>query len=73
MTGAGHIVDMTAQVATAVEEQSAVASTITKNTDRIKDIVELSSEQVGQNSLASEDVAKQATLLHSVISKFKTV
>ncbi|WP_028469820.1 methyl-accepting chemotaxis protein [Neptunomonas japonica] len=73
MTGAEHIVDMTAQVATAVEEQSAVASTITMNTDRIKDIVELSSEQVGQNSLASEDVAKQATLLHSVISKFKTV
>ncbi|SFG72448.1 methyl-accepting chemotaxis protein [Neptunomonas qingdaonensis] len=72
-TGANHIVDMTTQVAAAVEEQAAVAEMITKNTDKIKDIVDMSSEQVAQNSVASDDVANQASLLHSIIAKFKTV
>lgn len=73
ITGANHIVDMTTQVAAAVEEQAAVAEMITQNTDKIKDIVDMSSEQVAQNSVASDDVAKQASLLHSIIAKFKTV
>ncbi len=73
ITGANHIVDMTTQVAAAVEEQAAVADMITQNTDKIKDIVDMSSEQVAQNSVASDDVAKQASLLHSIIAKFKTV
>lgn len=69
--GAHHIVDMTTQVASAVEEQSAVAHNITSNTDNINEIVEHSSLKVNENALASDDVSKQATLLKETISQFK--
>ena len=71
MNDATHIVDMTAQVAAAVEQQTAVASEINSNAERIQSIVEVASEQVGQNAEASEEVAKQASYLQQIISQFK--
>jgi methyl-accepting chemotaxis protein len=71
MNDATHIVDMTAQVAAAVEQQTAVASEINSNAERIQSIVEVASEQVGQNAEASEEVAKQASYLQQIIGQFK--
>ncbi|MAY42950.1 methyl-accepting chemotaxis protein [Neptuniibacter sp. UBA6509] len=71
MNDATHIVDMTAQVAAAVEQQTAVASEINSNAERIQSIVEVANEQVGQNAEASEEVAKQASYLQQIISQFK--
>lgn len=68
---ATHIVDMTTQVASAVEEQTAVASEIKHNAERIQAIVEVANEQVSQNAVASEEVAKQASHLHQIVGQFK--
>ena len=71
MQGANHIVDMTAQVASAVEEQTSVASIITKNAERIRQILDESNENVAQNAAASEEVAKQAVVLKTLIAQFR--
>lgn len=71
MQDATHIVDMTTQVASAVEEQTAVAGEINQNAERIQAIVEVASEQVNQNAQASEEVAKQASYLQDIVSRFK--
>jgi methyl-accepting chemotaxis protein len=68
---ATHIVDMTTQVASAVEEQTAVASEIKHNAERIQAIVEVANEQVSQNAIASEEVAKQANYLQQIVGQFK--
>jgi len=69
--GASHIVDMTTQVAAAVEEQTSVAGVITANAERIRAIVDVANEQVGQNAQASQEVAQQAAHLQTVMSRFK--
>lgn len=71
MQDATHIVDMTTQVAAAVEEQTAVAGEINQNAERIQGIVETASIQVGQNAEASEEVAKQAAYLQQIVGQFK--
>lgn len=71
MNDATNIVDMTSQVASAVEQQTAVAGDINNNAEQIQTIVAVASEQVGQNAEASEEVAKQAAYLQQIVSQFK--
>jgi methyl-accepting chemotaxis protein len=66
------IMDMTTQIATAIEEQSHVASEVNKNVIRIRDISEDSLAIAQQNAQISEDVAAQAAKLHQSVDKFRS-
>jgi methyl-accepting chemotaxis protein len=65
------IMDMTTQIATAIEEQSHVASEVNKNVIRIRDISEDSLAIAQQNAQISEEVAVQAARLHQTVDKFR--
>lgn len=65
------IMDMTTQIATAIEEQSHVAAEVNKNVIRIRDISEDSSAIAQQNAQISEEVAVQAARLHQTVDRFK--
>lgn len=67
----GLIMDMTTQIATAVEEQSIVAADVNKNVVRIRDISEDSLRISEHNAQISEEVASQASLLRQTVDKFK--
>ncbi|WP_337842267.1 methyl-accepting chemotaxis protein [Rheinheimera sp.] len=67
----GLIMDMTSQIATAVEEQSLVAADVNKNVVRIRDISEHSLVLAQQNAQTSEEVASQASMLHHTVDRFK--
>jgi len=62
---------MTSQIATAVEEQSHVASEVNKNVVRIRDISEQSLKIADQNTQISEEVAQQAAQLHKTVDRFQ--
>jgi methyl-accepting chemotaxis protein len=66
-----NIMEMTTQIATAVEEQSHVAAEVNKNVVRIRDISEQSLRIAEHNAQISEEVAVQATRLHQTVDKFK--
>jgi methyl-accepting chemotaxis protein len=66
-----QMMDMSTQIATAVEEQSSVASEINRNAVVIRDIANEAMEQAEQNSRASQNVAEQASLLHQAVDQFR--
>lgn len=66
-----HIMEMTTQIATAVEEQSHVAAEVNKNVIRIRDISEQSLKIAEHNAQISEEVAAQAARLHHTVDRFK--
>ncbi|GGB97501.1 methyl-accepting chemotaxis protein [Marinobacterium zhoushanense] len=70
--GTRNIVDMTTQVASATEEQAAVAVDVTRNIESISAIIEQASSQVTQNADASRSVAEQALSLQAAVSQFKS-
>lgn len=65
------IMDMTTQIATAIDEQSLAASEVNKNVVEIRDISEQSLLIAQQNAKISEGVAEQAVMLHQSIDRFK--
>ncbi|WP_222221022.1 methyl-accepting chemotaxis protein [Marinobacterium arenosum] len=69
--GAGRIVDMTTQAASAVEEQAAVAAEINRNVEQIRQIMAVANEQVDQNAQASGEVAQQANALQQAVAQFR--
>ncbi len=67
----GQITDMSAQIASASEEQSAVAEEINRNVVQINDMTEQSAAGAQQTSVASGDLARLATDLQLLVGQFK--
>jgi methyl-accepting chemotaxis protein len=65
------IMDMTTQIATAIDEQTQAATEVNKNVVEIRDISEQSLLIAQQNAKISEGVAEQAVMLHQSIDRFK--
>ena len=65
------IKDMNTQIATAAEEQSAVAEEINRNVVNISEIVDRTAEGASQTSMASEELAKLAGELQHLVNAFK--
>ncbi len=63
--------DMNTQIASAAEEQSAVAEEINRNISNISHVAEESAEAAQQNSAASEQLARLAENLQEVVSRFR--
>ncbi|QYK04267.1 methyl-accepting chemotaxis protein [Shewanella zhangzhouensis] len=66
-----NIMDMSTQIAAAIEEQSSVAAEVNKNVVVIRDIAEESSHAAMANAKASDDVRERAEYLQSAVSQFR--
>ncbi|UJF21611.1 methyl-accepting chemotaxis protein [Shewanella sp. OMA3-2] len=66
-----NIMDMSTQIAAAIEEQSMVAAEVNKNVVVIRDIADESSHASEENAAASEDLRIRAAGLHKSVSMFK--
>ena len=66
-----NIMDMSTQIAAAIEEQSMVAAEVNKNVVVIRDIADESSHASEENAAASEDLRIRAAGLHKSVSVFK--
>lgn len=66
-----NIMDMSTQIAAAIEEQSMVAAEVNKNVVVIRDIADESSQAAKENAAASEDVRIRAKALNEAVSQFK--
>ncbi|MBD1584593.1 methyl-accepting chemotaxis protein [Pseudoalteromonas sp. S16_S37] len=65
------IMDMSTHIATAIDEQSQVASEVNKNVVRIRDIAQVASDHASANAQSSEEVAEQAKVLRDAVAKYK--
>ncbi len=63
--------DMNAHIASAAEEQSAVADEINRNIVTISEVAEQNTENANQTSRASEELAHLATELQNLVAQFK--
>lgn len=66
-----RIMDMTTQIATAIEEQSSVAAEVNRNVVKIRDMSEDTLRSAEHNSGLSEQVASQARGLRAEVIKFR--
>ncbi|MEL4408741.1 methyl-accepting chemotaxis protein [Shewanella algae] len=66
-----NIMDMSTQIAAAIEEQSMVAAEVNKNVVVIRDIAEESAQAAEENATASDEVRNRADYLHQAVSQFK--
>jgi methyl-accepting chemotaxis protein len=66
-----QINDMNTQIATAAEEQSAVAEEINRNIVNISEIVDRTADGANQTSIASEELANLAAQLQQLVNQFK--
>jgi len=66
-----HIDDMATHIASASEEQAAVAEEMSRNISNISAVTEQSAQSSQQISLSSEELAKLAADIQSAISRFK--
>jgi len=65
------IMEMNAAIATAIQEQSAVASEVNQHVVSIRDVAEQSGQSSHHNAQMSEELSQQANVLNSEISRFK--
>ncbi|MCK8044687.1 methyl-accepting chemotaxis protein [Shewanella sp. 1CM18E] len=66
-----NILDMSTQIAAAIEEQSMVAAEVNQNVVVIRDIAQETADVATQNSSATDDVRERAEFLKDAVSKFK--
>ncbi|MBI1425035.1 MAG: HAMP domain-containing protein [Gammaproteobacteria bacterium] len=73
ITGAVAVIrDMNVQIASAAEEQSAVSEEINRNIVNISQVSEQNAEGAQQTTLTSNEVAKQAVSLQTLVQQFRT-
>ncbi|WP_239687897.1 methyl-accepting chemotaxis protein, partial [Pseudomonas asplenii] len=65
-----HITDMTSQIATATEEQTAVADEISRNISTIAQLADQSSEQAILSTELSKDLTRTASTQYSLVERF---
>lgn len=65
------IQDMNSAIATAIQQQSSVASEVNEHVVMIRDVTEQSSDSSKQNEYMSEELSQQASVLHKEVSRFK--
>ena len=63
--------DMSTQIAAAIEEQSMVATEVNKNVVVIRDIAQATADSAAENSAATNSVKQRAEFLQQAVSKFK--
>ena len=66
-----NIMDMSTQIAAAIEEQSMVAAEVNQNVVVIRDIAQETAEVATQNASATDEVRERAAYLRDAVSKFK--
>ncbi len=66
-----NIMDMSTQIAAAIEEQSMVATEVNKNVVVIRDIAQATADSAAENSAATNSVKQRAEFLQQAVSKFK--
>ena len=66
-----HISDMNTQIATASEEQASVAEEINKNITSVNDLGHRTEKGANETTASSEELARLAAGLQSLISQFK--
>ncbi len=64
------IMEMNSSIATAIQEQSAVAAEVNHHVVVIRDVTEQSAESAKQTEHMSEELAQQAQVLHKEVSRF---
>ncbi|QBG36669.1 methyl-accepting chemotaxis protein [Litorilituus sediminis] len=64
------IMDMNSAIATAIHQQSAVASEVNEHVVMIRDVTEQSAASAKQNEHMSEELSQQADVLHQEVSRF---
>ncbi|WP_413044421.1 methyl-accepting chemotaxis protein [Pseudomonas sp. YJ42] len=69
--GVGTINDMNMQIATAVEEQSAVAEEINRNITTISNIADTTSTDASQTSQISDELVRLAAELNRLVGQFR--
>jgi methyl-accepting chemotaxis protein len=64
------IMDMNSTIATAIQEQTTVASEVNEHVVMIRDVTERSGVSAKQNEHMSEEISQQAQVLHNEVSRF---
>jgi methyl-accepting chemotaxis protein len=65
------IMEMNTAIASAIQEQSTVASEVNKHVVEIRDVAEQAGQISNQNAQMSEELSQQAAVLNKEVSQFK--